>query len=161
MDHEEPRITLLWVPSHKRIPDNEKADQAAKETLDEDILTTKRYPPDNLKKWLNEEDFKKRDQRWKNGSNEMKERKPDVNRKEDTKGMSRKDQVAKSRLRTGFTRATYGPKMEGVSNPLCPFCNTYLSNDLILWECKETEDQRTNMDMRKEKWINGKKGWKR
>jgi hypothetical protein len=48
--------------------------------------------------------------------------------------------------------------MEGVSNPLCPFCNTYLSVDHILGECKETEDQRTNMDMRKEQWINGKQG---
>jgi hypothetical protein len=27
---------------------------------------------------LTDEDFKKRDQRWKNGNNEMKERKPDV-----------------------------------------------------------------------------------
>jgi hypothetical protein len=51
--------------------------------------------------------------------------------------------------------------MEGVSNPLCPFCNTYLSVDHILWKFKETEDQRMNMDMRKEQWINGKKVWKR
>jgi hypothetical protein len=28
-------------------------------TLDEEIPTTERYPPDNLKKWLTEEDFKK------------------------------------------------------------------------------------------------------
>jgi hypothetical protein len=45
--------------------------------------------------------------------------------------------------------------MEGVSNPLGPFCNTHLSVDL--WECKETEDQRTNMDMKKKQWNNGKK----
>jgi hypothetical protein len=32
--------------------------------------------------------------------------------------------------------------MEGVGNSLCPFCNTYLSVDLILWESEETEDQR-------------------
>jgi hypothetical protein len=57
-----------------------------------------------------------------------------------------------------YTRAIHGPKMEEVSNPLCPFCNTYLSVDHIVWECKEIEDQRMNMDMRKEQWINGKKG---
>jgi hypothetical protein len=79
-----------------------------------------------------EEDFKKRDQRWKNGNNEMKERKPDVDRKEDTKVMSRKEQVAISKPRTEYTRATHGSKMEGVSNPLCPFYNTYLSVDHIL-----------------------------
>jgi hypothetical protein len=88
----------------------------------------------------------------------MKERKPDVDRKEDTKGMPRKDQEAISRLRTGYTRSTHGSKMEGVSNPLCLYRNTYLSIDHILWECKETEELKTNMDMRKEQWINGKKG---
>jgi hypothetical protein len=48
--------------------------------------------------------------------------------------------------------------MDGVGNPLCPFWNIHLSVDHILWECKETEDQRTNMNMKKEQWINGKKG---
>jgi hypothetical protein len=103
-----------------------------------------------MKKWLTEKDFKQRDQRWKNGNNEMKERKPDVDRKKDTKRMSRKEQVEIFRLRTRYTTATHGPKMERISNPLCPFCNTHLSVDHILWECKETEDQRTNMDMKKE-----------
>jgi ribonuclease HI len=49
LDHEGPRIILLWVPSHKGILGNEKADQAAKEVLNEDISTTERYPPDDLK----------------------------------------------------------------------------------------------------------------
>jgi hypothetical protein len=65
---------------------------------------------------LTEEDFKKRDQRWKNGNNKMKERKPDVDRKEDTKEMPRKEQVAMSRLRTGYTRATHGPKTANCGN---------------------------------------------
>jgi hypothetical protein len=55
-----------------------RAYQVAKEALNEDISTTERYPPDDLKKWLTEENFKKRDQRWKNGNNEMKERKREV-----------------------------------------------------------------------------------
>jgi hypothetical protein len=42
------------------IPGNKNADQAAKATLDEDISTTERYPPDDLKKWLTEEVLKKR-----------------------------------------------------------------------------------------------------
>jgi hypothetical protein len=40
---------------------------------------------------LTEENFKKRDQRWKNGNNEIEERKPDVGRKEDTKGMPKEE----------------------------------------------------------------------
>jgi hypothetical protein len=92
---------------------------------------------------LTEEDFKKRYQRWKNRNNEMKERKPDADRKKDTKEIPRRKQMALSRLRTGYTKATHGPKMERVSNPLCIFCNIHLSVDHILWECKEAEDQRT------------------
>jgi hypothetical protein len=71
LDNEEPRITLTWVSSHEGIPSNKKANQAAKEALDEEIQTNERYPPDNLKKWLTKENFTKRDQRWKNGNNEM------------------------------------------------------------------------------------------
>jgi hypothetical protein len=76
----------------------------------------------------------------------MKERKPDVDRKEDIKGMPRKEQEQVVELRTRYTRATHGPKMEEVGNLLCSFCNTNISVDHILWECKENEDQRTNMD---------------
>jgi hypothetical protein len=47
----------------------------------------------------------------------MKERKPDVDRKEDTKGMPRKEQVVISRPRTGF--------YEGHPRSIHPFCNTY------------------------------------
>jgi ribonuclease HI len=101
LDHEGPRITLLWVPSHVGIPGNEKA---AKEAQDEDISTTERYSPYDLKIWLTEEVFKKRDQRRKNGNNDMKERKADVDRKEDTKRMPRKEQVAISRFRTSETQ---------------------------------------------------------
>jgi hypothetical protein len=74
------------------------ADQAANKAPDEDIST----PLDDLKKLLTGEDFKKRDQRWKNGNNEMKERKPNVDKKEDTKGMPWKEKVAICRFRTGY-----------------------------------------------------------
>jgi hypothetical protein len=47
-------------------------------------------------------------------------KKPAVDRKEDTKGMPRKEQVAISRLRTRYTRATHGNKMEGVSIHYAP-----------------------------------------
>jgi hypothetical protein len=49
-------------PSHKGIPGNKLTDQAAKEALDEDISTTERYSPEDLK---TEEKFKKRDHTWK------------------------------------------------------------------------------------------------
>jgi hypothetical protein len=71
----------------------------------------------------------------------MKERKPDVGRKKDTKRMPRKEQVAISRLETGYTWATHGPKMEGVGNPLCPFCNTDLSSTTYCGNAKKLRNQ--------------------
>jgi hypothetical protein len=142
LDYERPR-----VPRHVGIPGNEKGDQAAKEALDEDISTTERYPPDDLKKWLTEEDFKKRGQRWKNGNNKMKERKPDVDRKEGTKGMQRKEQVAISSLRTGPPTA---PRWKDSAIHYAPTATPIYPSILILWVCKKTEDHRINMDMRKE-----------
>jgi hypothetical protein len=64
-------LLFIWVPSHKRIPSNKKANQAVKEALDEDIPTSEKYPPDDLKKWLTEEDFK---------DGKMETRKPEVDR---------------------------------------------------------------------------------
>jgi hypothetical protein len=90
-------------------------------------LTRQRKKPDDLKKWLTEVDFKKGDQemeKWK-----QRDEKKEAGRRQ---------------------KANNGPEMEGVGNLLCPFCINHPSVDHILWECKETEDQRTNMDM---KWI--------
>jgi hypothetical protein len=56
----------MSLQSQKGIPGNKKADQAARKALDEDVSSTERYPSDDLNKWLTEQDFKKRDQRWNN-----------------------------------------------------------------------------------------------
>jgi hypothetical protein len=85
LDHEGPRI---MVPS-QRIPGNEKANQAAKEVY-LNYRECERYPQDDQKVRPKME----------NGNNEMNERMPSVDIKEDTKGIPRKDRVAISRLRT-------------------------------------------------------------
>jgi hypothetical protein len=95
---------------------NEKADQVAKEGLDEDISTTERYPPEDLKKWLTEEDFKKRDQRWKNGNNEMKGRKTDEGKSNNSVGHSSlKGSIGSINL---FELNPYGFRMERALRPL-------------------------------------------
>jgi hypothetical protein len=124
LDHEEPKITLLWVPSHVGIPGNEMISQG--------YLNHWEIPARRPKEIADRRGFQKERPK-------MEKRKQRDERRE-----------AGRRQEGGYERNAHGPKTEGVSNPLCPFCNTYLSVDYILWECNETEDQRMNMDMRKE-----------
>jgi ribonuclease HI len=52
MDQKSSKITLLWVPSHVRIPGNETADEAGKKALAEEIQHYEKYPPQDLIKWI-------------------------------------------------------------------------------------------------------------
>jgi hypothetical protein len=52
----------------------------------------------------------------------------------DTRGMTRKEQVVISNLRTGYTRATHGLRMNGIKDPQCLFCDTGLTVDRVLWD---------------------------
>jgi hypothetical protein len=99
------------------IPGKEQADEEAKAALDDEIQQNEEYPPKDLEKWLQTETTKIRKERWRNGSNNMK------GRKVDTRGMTRRELVVISRLRTGYTRATHGPRMNGITDPQCPFCD--------------------------------------
>jgi hypothetical protein len=132
MDRLKKQITLLRVPGHMGIPGNEQADEEAKAALDDDLQQNEEYPPKDLKNWLNAETTKNRKERWRNGSNNMTGRKTEQKYYGDTKGMTRREQVVISRLRTGYTRATHGPRMNGITNPQCPY--TGLTVDHVLWD---------------------------
>jgi hypothetical protein len=119
------------------IPGNEEADEEAKAALDDDIQQNEEYPPKNLEKCLETETTKIRKERWRNGSNNMKGRKIEHEYDGDTRGMTRREQVIISRLRTGYTRATHGPRMNGITDPQCPFCDTGLTVDLVLWAAQK------------------------
>jgi hypothetical protein len=47
-------------------------------------------------------------------------------------------------LRTGYSRATHRIKMEGTPGPNCLFCSAKLTLEHILWQCKDTEEERRN-----------------
>jgi hypothetical protein len=90
------------------------------------------HPPKDLEKWLKTETTKIRKERWRNGGNNMKGRKIEQDYDGDTRGMTRREQVVVSRMKTGYTRATHGPRMNGMTDPQCPFCDTGLTVDHVL-----------------------------
>jgi hypothetical protein len=53
-------------------------------------------------------------------------------------------------LRIGYSRATHRNKMEGASDPDCPFCTPKLTLEHILWQSKETEEDKRKKNMTKE-----------
>jgi ribonuclease HI len=101
MDRNENQITLLWVPGHMGIPGNEQADEEAKAALDDDVQQNEEYPSKDLEKWFKTETTKITKERLRNGSNNMKGRKIEHEYDGDTRGMTRREQVVISRLRTG------------------------------------------------------------
>jgi hypothetical protein len=48
------------VPRHIRIPVNEIEDEDAKSALEDDLLATEKYPPQDLINWIKTEDKKTR-----------------------------------------------------------------------------------------------------
>jgi hypothetical protein len=76
IDQASTNITLLWVPSHVRIPGNEAADDTAKEALNEETHHTETYPPQGLIAWIKEKHEQAQQEKWENSTTTMKECKP-------------------------------------------------------------------------------------
>jgi hypothetical protein len=87
----------------------------------------------------------------------MRNRKQQKTRRNDTSEMTRRDQVAVSRLRTWYSKETDAEIINHEPPPECPFCYTKLITDYILWTCKETEPERIRMNITSEVWKGGKK----
>jgi hypothetical protein len=75
----------------------------------------------------------------------------------DTEKLKRRDQMAVTRLKTGYNRATHSNQMEGTPDLDCLFCSAKLLLEHILWQCEETEKERRKSNMTKEVWEKGEK----
>jgi hypothetical protein len=104
---------------------------------------------------IKEKHEQEQQEKWENSTTTMKERKPHHIMNTNTITMTRHEQVAISRLRTGYTRATHSAVMDKYPSPECPFCAVNLTTDQILWHCKETEPKQLQMDIIKEIWKGG------
>jgi hypothetical protein len=64
-----------------------------------------KYPPEDLNGWIKTEMAGSRHRRWEKGESAKKERKNNTGWQNDTEKLKRGDQVAVTRLRTGYNRA--------------------------------------------------------
>jgi hypothetical protein len=142
MDKRKGNVTLCWVPGHARITENEEADKEAKRAFEESIPNDKKYPPEDLSGWIKTEMAGSRQSRWEEGETAIKKRKKNTGGKNDTEKLKRRDQVAITRLRTGYSRVTHRNIIEGTPDPDCSFCSANLTLEHILWQCQETDEER-------------------
>jgi hypothetical protein len=82
-----------------------------------------------------------RQRRWEEVENAMKERKKNTSWQNETEKLKRRDQVAVTRLRTGYSRATHRNKMKGTPKLILKH---------ILWQCIETDEERQKSNITKE-----------
>ena len=133
-------VIFCWLPSHIGITGNEKADQAAKRALaqEPDVST---IPHTDLIP-LSREHIRSQ---WQNDWNKKKDNhlysaQPTLEQRSDKRkraGLSQPEQVKMARLKIGHTRLTHEHRLKGVAEPMCQECNTILTVEHILLNCKD------------------------
>jgi hypothetical protein len=68
----------MWILSHSGITGNESTDEAAKNTLEEDVNDRKMYSSQDLINWMKKTDAKNRQEKWAQGQNTMRFRKETI-----------------------------------------------------------------------------------
>jgi hypothetical protein len=112
------------------IPGDEKADSAAREALDEYLDRTEEYLLQDLVNWITAEN---QQTHWEQNGSEIKNQKPQRTKRNNTSEIERRHQVVISRFQTNYTRATHSYIINYEPPPECPFWNTNLATDHILW----------------------------
>jgi ribonuclease HI len=116
------KIKLMWTPSHAGIEGNELADTAAKLSLNSPIDFRETIAEIDLVTYLRTKLMPKH--------------------REKSSGMSRKQQVAVSRINMGYTRLTHRHRIERTQNPICDTCNTDLTVDHLMKVCSKYQIER-------------------
>ncbi|XP_023210249.1 uncharacterized protein LOC111613159 [Centruroides sculpturatus] len=127
-------VKFCWVPGHVGIKGNEEADSAAKSTTS--LQHTMHIEGGDLKLVVK----KRLAERWENVwnaqvHNKLHEIKPNIENWTHNKQYDRRSEVILSRLRIGHTRLTHQYFLKGEDQPVCEYCNCFLSVKHVLCNC--------------------------
>lgn len=135
-------LTLIWVPSHKGIKGNEKADQAAKRVYSSsDHLPEEFQYEIDVRSYIKEYIKKIWRSHWNGIATKLREVHPTVSPAKFC-CTSRRDLAILRRLRIGHTALTHSYILNSENPPTCNDCHVLLSVKHILTECKCYEAQR-------------------
>jgi hypothetical protein len=88
-------------------------------TLDQNVETTIKVVKSDYCKWVKEKSRQRWQNEWRSFTSSMVTFKPHVNRYKSTKDLPRRQQVAVSRLRMGYTNITHGYEIRDELKPHC------------------------------------------
>lgn len=131
---------MTWIPSHSGIEGNERVDEAAKEAILEGDITeiTTHYDLNNRFK-------KKIKQKWKTKWHQSGTKLSVIDH---TTVITppvtelRKDLIILRRLRIGHAYFTHNYLLNRESPPMCPTCDTQMTVQHLITECKQYQPQR-------------------
>ena len=137
-------ITLCWVPSHVGVIMNERADDAAREGLQQ-AITPQPIPRSDFKILIKKLCTDRWRQRWQNidyRSNKYREISDNITPLQNSISPNRQWETTLCRLRIGHSTLTHGFLMEKGNVPYCQECIVPLTIKHILIECPSYAQER-------------------
>ena len=144
-------VRFCWVPSHCGIDGNERVDQLAKETLDQDIDPLAKVHYTDMKPLVNSYIQKLVQTKWDVAvhGRDLYLVKPTLGPPKKFQHLTRAEEVVITRLRTGHTKATKSHILSRGPPTGCHHCGQTLTIDHMLLECallQECRDEYYTVD---------------
>lgn len=141
------KVILVWTPAHVGIRGNEEADREANQATHNhtpEIIPVRLEDIKSKNKKYNKEIWQ---QKWNNTMTKLKIIKPTVDVWKLPRTLTRREQVAITRLRIGHTQITSKYLFQGEEQPRCSNCNTVLTVQHILQDCVSYNNLRNELQI--------------